>query len=56
MGAGKTSVGQTLARMLGWSFCDLDRVVEAREQKTVAEIFAESGESGFRAVESAALA
>ncbi len=56
MGAGKTSVGQSLARRLGWNFCDLDRVIEAREQKSVAEIFAALGEPGFRAVESAALA
>ena len=55
MGAGKTSVGQALARKLGWSFRDLDRMIEAREQKTVAEIFAELGEAGFRAAESAAL-
>ena len=55
MGAGKTSVGQALARKLGWSFRDLDRIIEAREQKTVAEIFAELGEAGFRAAESAAL-
>jgi shikimate kinase len=56
MGAGKTSVGQALARRLGWNFCDLDRVIEAREQKSVAEIFAAVGEPGFRAAESAALA
>jgi shikimate kinase len=55
MGAGKTSVGHALAGKLGWNFCDLDRVIEAREKKSVAEIFAESGEPGFRMVESAAL-
>lgn len=56
MGAGKTSVGQALARNMGWSFCDLDRIIEKQKQKTVAEIFAELGEAGFRAAESAALA
>lgn len=56
MGAGKTSVGQALAGILDWSFCDLDRIIEAREHKTVAEIFAELGEAGFRAAESAVLA
>jgi len=56
MGAGKTTVGQALARNLGWSFCDLDRIIEKQEQKTVAEIFAERGEAGFRSAESAALA
>jgi shikimate kinase len=56
MGAGKTTVGQALARNLGWRFCDLDRIIEKQEHKTVAEIFAELGEASFRAAESAALA
>lgn len=55
MGAGKTSVGQELARRLGWSFRDLDAVIEAREQSTVDAIFATSGEAGFRQAETAAL-
>jgi shikimate kinase len=56
MGAGKTTVGRALARRLGWEFCDLDDVVEEREGKSVAAIFAEQGEAGFRRAESAALA
>lgn len=56
MGAGKTTVGRALARRLGCKFCDLDDVIEAREQKGVAEIFASSGEAAFRRMESAALA
>ncbi len=55
MGAGKTSVGQELARRLGWRFHDLDAVIEARERSTVDAIFAASGEVGFRQVENAAL-
>ena len=55
MGAGKTSVGKALAARLGWRFYDLDQVIEAREQSTVAEIFASAGESGFRQAESSAL-
>ncbi len=55
MGAGKTTVGRALARRLGWSFRDLDEVVEEREGKSVAAIFTEDGEAGFRRVESAAL-
>ena len=55
MGAGKTSVGQELARRLGWRFHDLDAVIETRERSTVAAIFAASGEAGFRRAESAAL-
>ena len=55
MGAGKTSVGKALAGSLHWRFLDLDEVVVAREGRTVAEIFGEHGEQGFRARESAAL-
>jgi shikimate kinase len=55
MGAGKTTVGRALARRLGWSFRDLDEVIEKRQGKSVAAVFAESGEAGFRRAESAAL-
>ena len=55
MGAGKTTVGRQLAKRLRWKFLDLDDVIEQREQKRVAEIFAASGEAAFRRMESAAL-
>ena len=55
MGAGKTSVGQALARHLNWAFEDLDRRIEQREHRTVPEIFRDSGEVEFRRVEHAAL-
>ena len=55
MGAGKTSVGRVLAEMLGWIFEDLDERIERRERRKVPEIFSESGESGFREAEHAAL-
>ena len=51
MGAGKTTVGQALARHLHYEFRDLDRLIEARAGKSVAEIFAESGEPEFRRLE-----
>lgn len=49
MGAGKTSAGKAVARRLGWNFCDLDEMIEEREHKKVAAIFAEAGEDRFRA-------
>jgi shikimate kinase len=55
MGAGKTSVGRALAQRLGWPFEDLDNVIQRSQGKTVAGIFAEAGESGFRSIESQAL-
>ena len=55
MGAGKTTVGRALAKSLRWNFLDLDDVIEQREQKSVAEIFASFGEPAFRSMESAAL-
>ena len=55
MGAGKTSVGQTLAEYLNWAFEDLDRRIERRERRTVPVIFRDSGESEFRRAEHDAL-
>jgi shikimate kinase len=51
MGAGKTTVGQALARQLGWSFEDLDDRIELRERCSIPEIFNRLGESGFRRAE-----
>lgn len=55
MGAGKSSVGLTLARLLAWQFVDLDEVIEEEQGRTIRQIFAAVGEPGFRTVESAAL-
>ena len=51
MAAGKTTLAQTLARRLGWLAHDVDALIEARERRTVADIFARDGEPYFRAVE-----
>src|ERR1700683_901889 len=48
MGAGKSTVGVILAKDLGWRFIDLDYMIEASCQKTVAEIFRDHGEANFR--------
>jgi shikimate kinase len=51
MGAGKTTVGKALSKELGIPFYDLDWYIESRMHKTVAQLFAERGEEGFRKVE-----
>jgi shikimate kinase len=56
MGAGKTSVGATLARHLERPFVDVDDVVTATAGRSVAEIFGRDGEDGFRVLERTALA
>jgi shikimate kinase len=55
MGAGKSSVGAALSRRLGWPFEDLDERIQAREQRSIEQIFRLSGEAGFRQLEHAAL-
>ncbi|HUU52571.1 MAG TPA: shikimate kinase [Candidatus Heimdallarchaeota archaeon] len=55
MGCGKTTVGQILAKKLGYSFKDIDTVIEEREGKTVSEIFRLKGEQDFRALEKSVL-
>lgn len=51
MGSGKTTVGRQLAAALGRTFYDLDWYIEMRYHRTVAQIFAERGEEGFRELE-----
>lgn len=51
MGAGKTTIGKALSKELGIIFYDLDWYIESRMRKTVAQIFAEKGEEGFRKIE-----
>jgi len=55
MASGKSTVGQELARRLGWDFVDLDSRIEARERKSITEIFRDVGEPGFRRAEGNAL-
>lgn len=55
MGSGKTVTGKALAASLDYAFVDLDAVIQAQEGRTVPEIFAGSGESHFRNMETSAL-
>jgi shikimate kinase len=51
MGAGKSTVARVLGQRLGWPVEDVDVRIEAREGRTVADIFAQDGEPYFRSVE-----
>jgi shikimate kinase len=48
MGTGKSSVGQIIASQLHFTFLDTDQLIEASTGKTIAELFAQEGESAFR--------
>ena len=56
MGAGKTTVGRTLARRLKLRFIDSDHEIEARCGVKIPVIFEIEGEAGFRSREAQALA
>ena len=51
MGSGKTTLGRALAAEMGIPFIDLDHYIEKRYCKTIAQLFAEKGEEGFRDIE-----
>jgi shikimate kinase len=52
MGSGKSTVGQRLARRLGYSFIDMDARLEGEYGMTINEIFEKLGEKAFREMES----
>jgi shikimate dehydrogenase len=49
--SGKTTLGKTLAAVLGKRFIDTDKEIEKRQNASVAKIFAEYGEKYFRMTE-----
>ena len=53
MGAGKSAVGKALASAAGMDFLDLDKMVEERAGRSIAEIFSRDGEPAFRRMEAA---
>lgn len=50
-GAGKSSVGKSLARLLEEDFIDTDSVISAAENQSISEIFVDKGEPYFRDLE-----
>jgi shikimate kinase len=51
MGTGKSTVGRMLAKRLKYDFVDTDTLIESRQNRSVAEIFEQSGEPVFRVLE-----
>jgi shikimate kinase len=50
-GSGKSTVGWHLARLLGYGFIDTDSYIAKKIGKSVTDIFANGGETAFRAAE-----
>ncbi len=55
MGAGKTTVGQGLAKELGYKFLDTDDLITKIAGQSISNIFAQEGEDSFRELESKVL-
>lgn len=51
MGCGKSSVASLVASGMGCFYFDLDDTIEMEEDRSIADIFREEGETGFRALE-----
>lgn len=51
MGTGKTTIGRAVAYRLKHQLLDSDHEIEQKEDRTVAEIFADQGEAYFRQLE-----
>ena len=51
-GAGKSTVGVILAKVLGYEFVDPDLLIQKQEGKLLSEIIAEKGEEEFLRIES----
>jgi len=50
-GAGKSSVGRQLAKLLSCEILDTDLEIERKSGKKISEIFTDDGEVAFRAIE-----
>jgi 3-dehydroquinate synthase len=54
MGTGKTVTGRALAEILGLDFVDMDHYIQDQQGMSIPEIFAKSGEAGWRSLEARA--
>ncbi|MBK9584682.1 MAG: shikimate kinase [Alphaproteobacteria bacterium] len=55
MGSGKSHAGAILSALLDLPHYDSDKLIEAKEGRTISDIFAETGEAVFRALEHATI-
>lgn len=55
-GAGKSTTGRRLAKILAVPFTDTDSLIEQREQQSIGQLFADFGEQRFRAIEADVIA
>ena len=51
MGAGKSSLGQLLAKSLNFEHIDIDNIIENKTKMKISKIFKEKGEAYFRNLE-----
>jgi shikimate kinase len=51
MGSGKSTIGPILANTIGYDFVDVDRLIEAKADARVVQIFERHGEQRFRELE-----
>ena len=56
MGSGKSTLGPKIAKRMNMGFIDLDKEIEAREQRSINAIFFHDGEDAFRKIEQQVLA
>ena len=54
-GSGKSTLGRSVARRLGYAFEDLDTLITVHEEMSIPDIFGTRGEDYFRQAERAAL-
>lgn len=55
-GAGKSTTGRRLAKILAVPFADSDKLIEEREGRSIPQVFQLHGEPGFRDIETAVVA
>jgi shikimate kinase len=51
MGSGKSTIGRLVAEHLGWSFVDVDDLIETTTGCSVAELWEQGGEAAYRPLE-----